>query len=426
MKPFLVAAFLLSIIFPLHTHAGVIDDLKAKIEERNKKIKELEADIQKQQEAITTVQQEAQTLKGTIKELDITRSQLSTDINATQNKITRANLSIEALEIEINEKEKKMGRNAEAMAKSLRTLYQLDNESFLETLIASNELSDFWEEVANLQQFQSTIQDDLVALREARIDLAAAVGAKEAEKGNLVSYQDRLSDKKALVDNTKAQKDSLLRQTQNQEDAYKKILAEKLRQKEEFERELNDFEAQLQVAIDPNSFPSAGTSVFAWPLDSIRITQQFGGTEFAAQNPQVYGRPFHNGTDFGAPIGTELKAVLSGTVRATGNTDAIKGCYSYGKWILIDHPNGLSTLYGHLSLIRVSPGQKVSTGELIGYTGNTGFSTGPHLHLTTYVTKGVEVVRFGDVKKITNCGSAMIPVAPHNAYLDSMSYLPSL
>ncbi|MEX0917019.1 MAG: peptidoglycan DD-metalloendopeptidase family protein [Candidatus Paceibacterota bacterium] len=416
----------LFLFFTSPVFAQSVDELRLKIEEQTKKIQKLEKEIGQYQNEIEGVQKEADTLQGAIKELDITSRQLQTDISATQSKITRANLNIEALEIEIRDKERKMKQHMEAMANSIRRLYELEAESFIETLIATSDLSEFWQEVAELERFQSTIQGDLEALREARKALASTVEKHEGEKQNLVSFRAQLADKRTIVEGTKTQKDDLLDETKNEEARYKELLAEKLRQKVEFESQLNSFEADLQIAIDPDSFPNAGNTVFAWPLDNIRITQSFGGTEFAAQNPHVYGRPFHNGTDFGALVGTPLKAVLSGTIRATGNTDAISGCYSYGKWILLDHPNGLSTLYAHLSLIRSVPGQKVKTREIIGYTGNTGYSTGPHLHLTTYVSKAVEVVRFGNVKKVTNCGAADIPVAPHNGYLDPLSYLPAL
>jgi murein DD-endopeptidase MepM/ murein hydrolase activator NlpD len=190
-------------------------------------------------------------------------------------------------------------------------------------------------------------------------------------------------------------------------------------------RELRDFESQLQFILDPNTIPSPGTQVFNWPLANVIITQYFGGTEFAKRNAAAYGgRPYHSGVDFGAPSGTPILAPLAGTVRATGNTDAVPGCYSWGKWTLIDHANGFSTMYAHQSVIGVTPGQKVGTGETIGYIGNTGFSTGPHLHFTVYAKEGVSVRRFNEIKTVTGCGPATTPVAATEAYIDPMLYLP--
>ena len=165
--------------------------------------------------------------------------------------------------------------------------------------------------------------------------------------------------------------------------------------------------------------------MFDWPVANVIITQYFGGTEFAKRNASVYGgRPYHPGVDFGAPRGTPIYAPLGGRVRATGNTDATPGCYSWGKWSLIDHPNGLSTLYAHQDLVSVTPGESVGTGDIIGYIGNTGYSTGPHLHFTVYATEGVSIRKFNEIKTITSCGNATTPVAATDAYLDPMDYLP--
>ena len=116
-------------------------------------------------------------------------------------------------------------------------------------------------------------------------------------------------------------------------------------------------------------------------------------------------------------------ASLSGTVTGTGNTDIYRGCYSYGKWVLIKHSNGLSTLYAHLSHIAVQDGATVSRGDVIGNSGNTGYSTGPHLHFSVYVSDAVQLKRLGDVKQKTACANAVIPVASLNAYLDPLEYL---
>jgi len=130
--------------------------------------------------------------------------------------------------------------------------------------------------------------------------------------------------------------------------------------------------------------------------------------------------------DLGTPTGSKLYAPLTGTVRDTGNTDLVPGCYSWGKWILIDHPNGLSTMYAHLSHIGVVPGQTVRTGDVVGFTGNTGYSTGPHLHWTLYVTDAVQVRKFNEFKSVTSCGAAKSPFAAIEGYLDPLDYLPPL
>ena len=86
------------------------------------------------------------------------------------------------------------------------------------------------------------------------------------------------------------------------------------------------------------------------------------------------------GIDLGTSQGTPVQSSLGGIVIGGGNTDEVRGCFSYGKWILVRHNNGLSTLYAHLSKVLVKKGKKIKRGDIIAKTGSSGLSTGPHLH----------------------------------------------
>ena len=88
--------------------------------------------------------------------------------------------------------------------------------------------------------------------------------------------------------------------------------------------------------------------------------------------------------DFGVPLGTSILASEEGTVLAVGNQDSY--CYrgAYGKFVVIEHKNNLTTLYAHLSQYGVKKGDVVKRGQVIGYSGKTGYATGPHLHFTVF------------------------------------------
>jgi murein DD-endopeptidase MepM/ murein hydrolase activator NlpD len=92
-------------------------------------------------------------------------------------------------------------------------------------------------------------------------------------------------------------------------------------------------------------------------------------------DPFYHTPSFHPGMDFTAEVGTEVYATAAGTIQITKSE-----AWSYGNHVIIDHGYGYTTLYGHLSRFAVRPGQKVKRGQLVGYVGNTGRSTGPHLH----------------------------------------------
>ena len=126
--------------------------------------------------------------------------------------------------------------------------------------------------------------------------------------------------------------------------------------------------------IDPDA-DWIGTGIFQWPLpENGTITSYFGNRV----NP-VTGKPdFHTGTDIAMPEGTPILAAADGTVEIANGTDSWGD--SYGYYVKLDHGNGFETLYAHCSSICVTAGQEVSQGEVIGYVGNTGNSTGNHLH----------------------------------------------
>lgn len=108
--------------------------------------------------------------------------------------------------------------------------------------------------------------------------------------------------------------------------------------------------------------------------DNPRITSDYG----LRSNPMGHGMEFHNGIDFEANRGTPVHATADGVVESAGPRAG------YGNCVILDHAFGYRSLFGHLSKVLVKPGQKVKRGEVIALSGNTGRSTGPHLHYTLY------------------------------------------
>ncbi|MCR4330752.1 MAG: peptidoglycan DD-metalloendopeptidase family protein [Patescibacteria group bacterium] len=415
--------FTLSVMPAVHTRAQNIDELKTKITSRAGEIEALEKEIAQYQIELNSIGEEKQSLQKEVRTIDLTRKKLSADIKLTENKIEESSFTIEKLEFEIGDKKEDIINKVEVIKGTIRKINEIDNNTLVELVLSSDNISEFWNDVENFAQFQESISKNVKELQDLKTRLEENKTSIEIARANSIALRVKLQDQKTIADNSLNQKNQLLAQTKNKEANYQKTLNEKLRLKEEFEKELLKFESELRIAIDPTSLPPAGTGVLLWPLKDVFITQKFGNTDFAKSG--AYSGKGHNGIDFRASVGTEVKAALSGVVEATGNTDQYPGCYSYGKWVLIKHNNGLSTLYAHLSLIKAVAGQQVSTADVIGYSGNTGYSTGPHLHFTVYASQGVKVTRLGDIagRPITKCSSASIPVAPLNAYLNPLDYL---
>ena len=402
-----------------------LDRLRQEISEHGNRLQTIEQEIAQFQAALTEVGSERQSLEQAIRQLELERGRVRADIQATQTRIDTANLTLRQLQLEIAETEASIDRILDGLAESIRRDYQAYDNSMILVMLRNNNLSDFWTELESLAIVRASMSQQASRLQALRSDLLEQQRRTETTRTELTNLQHQYTNQNQVLTNNRAEQAELLRVTQNEESNYQQMLDERRRARDQIIQEVREFESQLRFILDPTTIPQAGTTVFDWPLDNIRITQLFGGTEFAARNPSAYaGRPFHPGVDFGAPRGTPIYAPLAGTVRATGNTDAVPGCFSWGKWILLDHANGLSTLYAHLDVIGVTTGQRVGTGDIIGYTGNTGFSTGPHLHLSVMVSEAVTVRQFNEIRTTTSCGSATTPIAAHEAWLDPMLYLP--
>ncbi len=403
--------------------ADTISDLKNKIDSRNAEIKNLEKEIEEYQSQIEAVGKEANTLNNSIKSIDITRKKLATDIKLTESKVKATDLNIERLALSIGGKKVEITENSRAIMGAIREMDSIESNSLAELLLSQESVSDFWDEVENLGQFQSSISRRVGELKVSKANLEETKSEVEKEKKNLVRLKLKLNDQKKIADNNRNEKNRLLTSTKNKESNYKKLLADRLAKREALEREVAEFESLIRVEIDPNSLPKTGSGVLSWPLDSVKITQYFGNTPFASKNPQVYNGGGHNGIDLRASLGTPVKSVGFGTVVGSGDTDASCDGVSYGKWVLIRHNNGLSTLYAHLSLVKTYKNEEVSTGDVIGYSGNTGYSTGPHLHFAVFASAAVRVSGATEYKSKI-CGTYMkLPLSPKNGYLNPLSYL---
>jgi murein DD-endopeptidase MepM/ murein hydrolase activator NlpD len=403
------------------TSADQISDLKQKIDTRIADIAALEKEIAQYEQQIQDLGTQATTLANSIKMLDITRKKLEADISVTQNKIAAENLIIQKLELDISDKQTKINLGTSAIAEMIRSMDQTDSKTLIEVILSTENFSQFWNDVSTLQHLERVVDDKVKELQDLKTAREEDKAQAERERRTLIALNQQLAGQKRVADANKAEKSKLLAATKNTESNYQKILAKKQALKKAFEDELNSFQLELKVAIDPNSLPSVGSGVLSWPLDTVRITQYFGNTAFAQSG--AYNGKGHNGIDMAASYGTPIRAAAAGTVMGTGDTDIVCPGASYGRWVLVEHRNGLSTLYAHLSVISVSSGQEVNTGDILGYSGDTGYATGPHLHFTVYATQGVSIQQ---LKSKVCKGTYTMPIAPLNAYLDPMNYLKKL
>lgn len=411
---YLYSSVLILILFFSIAHADEVSDLKQKIDAHNSNIQSLEKEIKEYQNQVEKIGKEANTLVNTINSLDLSKKKLEAEVKLTQNKISNQNLQIDRLAIDIGDKGDRIIHSRRVISEILKKVYYSDSQSFVETIVGNESMSQFYQSIDQLVSLQDSARDRIKDLAKIKTGLETNKKEVEKKRAELLELKKDLSDQTFALNETVKEKESVLKETKNTEANYKAILANKVKQKAQFEKELFAYESALKIAIDPRSLPKAGAGLLSWPLQKIRITQLFGQTQFSKR---LYVSGSHGGVDFEASIGTPVMAALSGIVTET-ESNAPKTRCQYGKFVLIKHPNGLSTIYGHLSQVNVVPGQAVVTGERIGYSGNTGYATGPHLHFGLYATQGIRII-----SSLGSCVGVKTVSASTNAYLDPMLYL---
>lgn len=424
MHKFLISTILaitVLVIVPSFSVALTASEVKEQIKQTNEQILKIEKEIATLSKQIAETAEEKKSLSNAIKELNLKKNQLVKERESIQKKINATGLIIENIEMDIGEKEKSLSLSRQALSNSIRNLHQKDNSLLIEKLLSGGRLSDFSREYNDILSLNQEVKNRIYEILDKKEELLASKNEKEAERQNLNNLKRNLTEQEKVIASNQQEKNSLLKETQSKESNYQKLLAEQIKKRDAFEKDLANYEDQLDFILNPKKLPKPGTVVFSWPLKNVLITQLFG---YTSDSGRLYRSGTHSGLDMRAAIGTEVYAMGNGTVVGTGDTDIYCKGASFGKWVFIKYDNGLSSTYGHLSVIYAKTGDRVKSGDLVALSGNTGHTTGPHLHVTVYASDGVKIDK---VPSLSCSGKTFImPIAASTSYLDPMLYLPKV
>lgn len=424
LKFAVLASLLVLCCFSVSVRADDTTDLQGKIDQTNAQIKDLQDQIAKLQSQLNTTTAQKQTLQTAIAALNLNIQKLQKSITLTQTQITQKDAQIGELNQTISTTTDAVEAAQGQVADSIRQLRALDDESPAFALLSGATLSAFFDNATSLASLRSSLEQKITRLNSLKTSLQNSKTDAEGKRQELASLNTNLTQQKQGLAISRDSQNELLTQTKNQESLYQQQISEKQAEQAKFESDLLDFQKQLNLSFSASTLPQTGQGALMWPLKSVRITQYFGNTDFATQNPQIYNGHGHSGIDLAASPGTPILAARGGVVLGTGNTDLTCPGASFGKWVFIKHDNGLSTLYAHMASFSVSQGDTVEAGQVIGYSDTTGYATGPHLHFGVYASAGSEIASF----KSSSCvgKTYTMPVADLSAYLNPLSYLPAV
>jgi murein DD-endopeptidase MepM/ murein hydrolase activator NlpD len=350
----LMMVFFISAVLPVYA-----DEL----EETRRQLEAISRNIDATQSKVTSVKKQESSIMGQIQSLEKEISSTENQITATEDRIAFLEDSIVATQADIEETEQNLKEKSELLSERLVVLHEQGEVTYLEVLLSATDFKDF---LTRYEMVNSIIEQDvdlIASINQDKQDLEMRKSDLEVKKKELENALKQQESMRAQLDEQKAEKKQILASVQNERAAFEKALQEL----EETSRQLEQMIRQLQGG----SSEALGTGVYTWPTPGFTtITSPYG----MRYHPILKTRKMHTGVDIGAPMSATIVAADSGKVIHAGWMGG------YGQVIVIDHGNGVSTLYAHQSAFLVGNGATVSKGQAIGKVGSTGWSTGPHLH----------------------------------------------
>lgn len=327
-------------------------------------IKELEKTQKELLAKIKNIESEASETFENKQYLDSLITTVNSKIQAAEALCSELETQISDTEADIAEHEKLIEASTEKIKERMRANHEEGNASYLSVLLGAEGVDDF---LSRLEKVNTILEYDKKTLAEYKTEKADL----EAKKAELEDSKKLQEDTLATLKSDKAENERLASEA---ESYFSKLSNDKAAATAEYNKAKaaeEALDAQLQAMLaqiaNQNSSQVTAAGEYMWPLPAGGyISCYFGDTDPG-------GRP-HYAMDIAISAGTPIYAANDGSVVTAAWHS------SYGNYILLDHGNGKSTLYAHCSGLAVSSGQSVSKGQVIGYVGSTGYSTGNHLH----------------------------------------------
>ena len=388
-------------LIPSRVSAASSKEIKAQIDEMKAQRKEIQAEMKSVKDQYEQNEDEIQNLVNEKSAIDQEIGLLNQEINLINEQVAAYALLIADKQDELDAAQGRWDELNEQNKERIRAMEEEGNISYWSVLFKANSFADLLDRLAMVEEIAASDQRRLNSLREAASVVADARDELNSEKEELDVAREELDAAQVLLEEKRVQSEALLKELmakadeleglyeqweQDESDLLTEIAQKEKEYNEAKNREWAAHMATATTAPKPTSKPSGGgsssggssggssapASSGAWkmPCNYTKLTSAFGMRDA----PTAGASTNHQGVDLAGPEGTPIYASRAGTV-----TTATFG-RSAGYYVTINHGDGFSSVYMHMTHYVVSKGTKVSQGQVIGYMGSTGVSTGNHLH----------------------------------------------
>lgn len=342
-----------------------ISDLKSQISGNSAQIKEVEAKLKQAQAERADASTQKQILEEKI-------GILNEQISSTEAVIAQYAELIAEKEEEIAALEEQERQQYELFCRQVRDMEEQGSVSYLSILFSASSFTELLDNamlVSEVMEYHNGVIDSLTATRQDMETVKADLEEARLEEQEIQAEQEA---NRADLQAQQAEVEKLIEQIRAAEADYQDELDKFEQAANELDKRLKDAEAKYQKELEALEAQALDSGDWYWPLPG----RYYISSIFANRKHPITGKySHHTGNDIPAPAGTQIHVAKAGVVTEVGK-DSV-----YGNYILVSHGGGYSTFYAHMkSTAIVKEGATVSKGQVIGYVGSTGWSTGNHLH----------------------------------------------
>lgn len=374
-----LAALMVCCMIPARAEAASSSEIKEELND----LKDQNAEIQAQIDAIQTQYDanasEIQDLVNNKNAIDQEIALLNAKILNINEQIAVYSQMIADTQDELDAAEEYLTALNEKYKERVRSMEEEGSLTYWEVVFEANSFTDLLDRLNMMEEIAASDQRRLEEMREAAQVVASAREELETGKSELEESKTQLAESQAELEEKRTEADEILRQLIEKQEEFQALLDESEALQSELMEEIAQKEKELanaeyqerlaKLALQGENPPSDATWIC--PVSGYTITSPFG----MRIHPILGYARMHYGIDMACPQGTPIYATRAGTVTA-----AAYQAGGAGNYVSINHGDGFASVYMHMTHYVVSAGQTVSAGQLIGYVGSTGLSTGPHLH----------------------------------------------
>jgi murein DD-endopeptidase MepM/ murein hydrolase activator NlpD len=378
-----VAAFLLLLIA---APAAPADDLQSELEAKQSQLEKVEERKGVLTTTITHFGDEIKRLTAEVADIRTRESAVRERLAAKQAELDEAQAELDGAQARLARVRAQLKRALVALRERLVAMYETGSPDLISVIVGSDNLDDLAARTEYLNRIHGMDEAVVGRVRDLRDEVQELVGRLRDSKNRIESARDAIASEKEALTTARTSLQSHQQELVAARGDREAALAKVGEHEEELDGSVADIQSEIAAELAATGsapLPAGpiigGSGNMIWPVDGP-VVSGFGSRTINGSYE------YHPGIDIAVPEGTPIRAALDGTV-SLQQSEAESG--GYGNYTCLDHGGGLSTCYAHQSSFAVSLGQSVSQGDIIGYTGCTGYCFGPHLHFEVRINGSV-------------------------------------